>query len=52
MCASAALAVPYATKPRSRKRPMADVMLTTDPLPRVEQMGERGLGQRERGASR
>ena len=33
MCASAALAVPYATYPRSRNRPIADVMLTTDPLP-------------------
>ena len=50
MCASAALAVPYATYPRSRNRPIADVMLTTEPLPDSSRWGSAARVERERGA--
>ena len=49
MCVSAAFAVPYATKPRSRSRPIAEEMLTIAPLALLEHVRHRGLAQHERG---
>ena len=43
MCVSAAFAVPYATKPRSRSRPIADEMLTTAPEPAASMCGAAAL---------
>ena len=48
-CDSAALAVPYALKPRSRRRPMADEMLTIAPSPCSSITRHRGLREDERG---
>ena len=49
MWLSAPFAVPYATNPRSRRRPIAEEMLTIAPSPRVEQVRRRGLAEDERG---
>ena len=43
MWLSAALAVPYATKPRSRRRPIADEMLTIEPPPCSSMCGTAAL---------
>ena len=43
MCVSAALAVPYATKPRSRRRPIAEEMLTIAPDPAASMCGAAAL---------
>ena len=43
MCVSAPLAVPYATKPRSRSRPIAEEMLTIAPPPASSMCGTAAL---------
>ena len=43
MCVSAAFAVPYATKPRSRRRPIAEEMFTIAPEPAASMWGAAAL---------